>query len=181
MAEEIQTPTKRKKILKRLRNILIGSLILLIILVTAGAIYTWYMGQNTPIYREDNASESKTYSDLKPTVNNDPNQAVGVAIQSMSSPVAPGSEVFISVRTTPGANCKISVEYNKDTVETMKMKVAPMSGPDLIDKKADDWGIVNWSWDVPTSAKIGKWYTTVSCYKGSKWANAVGDLIVKNS
>jgi zona occludens toxin (predicted ATPase) len=181
MADEVKEPTRRKKILRRLRNILIGSLVLLIILVAAGIIYTWYMGQNTTAYSQDvSASEQDKYTEIKHVVNNDPNQMVGVALGSLSQTVAPGSQASVNVRTTPGADCKISVDYNKDTIKTMNMKVAPMSDPGLINKKADDWGTASWNWTVPADATLGKWYAKVICSRGEKWANAVADLIVKN-
>lgn len=179
-AKEAKKPTRQKRILKRLRNIVISAFVLLTILISAGAIYVWYMGQDVPDDSQDAAVVESTYKEIKHVVNNDPNQNVGVALGSLSQTVAPGSEASANVRTTPGADCKISVDYNKDNTTTMKMKVAPMSDPGLITKKADDWGTASWSWDVPTDATLGKWYAKVICSRGDNWANAVMDLIVKN-
>lgn len=142
--------------------------VLLVLFVTAGLFYTWYMGQNitmssiaTPVSAADDYAEVKS---VKPGEN----VAESLSIQSLTTPVMPGSNVAITVRTKPDSTCKISVIYNE---------IASVDSG-LIDKTADEYGMVSWSWSVENSVPVGTWPAKVTCYYGEQWAVVIGHLEV---
>ncbi|HET9721526.1 MAG TPA: hypothetical protein VFP32_00660 [Candidatus Saccharimonadales bacterium] len=82
-----------------------------------------------------------------------PESPIGAAVESLISPVSPGSNSSITVHTAPHAKCAISVKYNQ--------VVSTDSG--LSPKLADDYGQVSWTWTVDSSAPTGKWPVVVNC------------------
>ena len=146
----------------------ISAVVLLAIFVVAGIVYTWYMGRNvdssaiaTPVDTTDEYAEVKS---VRPAEN----VPESVAVQYFTTPVLPGSNAAISVRTKPDSTCEISVIYDK----------IPSTDSGLIDKTADEYGMVSWSWSVSDSVPIGKWPVKVTCYYGEQWAVGTGDLEV---
>jgi len=159
---------KKKRIIKLIRKISISIAIVLLSLVAVGVGYTWYMGKNV-----DSSSIAKpvdTTKDYVEVKNVKPAENVpeSVAVQSFTTPVLPGSNASISIRTKPDSTCKISVIYNK----------IASTDSGLVDKTADEYGMVSWSWSIEASAPIGKWPVTVTCYYGEQWAVGTGDLEV---
>lgn len=104
----------------------------------------------------------------KPHVPN-PSAPIGAAVESLISPVKPGSNSSITVHTAPGAKCTISVKYNQvaSTDTGLKPKVA------------DDYGQVSWTWTVGPTVPPGKWPVLVSCQYLTHSAVVQGDLEVK--
>jgi hypothetical protein len=98
-----------------------------------------------------------------------PNAKEGVAVQSLSSPVAPGENASIYIHTNRDSKCTITVVYNK----------IPSKDAGLAPKTADEFGLVSWSWTVEASAPVGKWPVTVTCEWNKKIAVVIDDLIVK--
>jgi hypothetical protein len=96
----------------------------------------------------------------------DENARVGVALQMINSPVLPGGETSISVRTNREAICTISVQYNKIEVKN----------PSFVEKTANEFGGVDWDWKVEENAPIGKWPVTVSCKKNKQWGVYTAEL-----
>lgn len=162
---------KKQRTIKSIRRAIISAVIILILLILAGLIYTWYTGKNVesssiniPVKKVDNYAEVKT---VKPAEN----VPESVAVQSFTTPVLPGSNVSMVVRTKPDSTCKISVTYNK----------IPSDDSGLVDKISDEYGMVSWSWSVSDSTPIGVWPAKVSCYygeNGEQWAVVIGDLEV---
>lgn len=141
---------------------------LIVIFVGAGIGYTWYMGQNTTpevaTVVENTPAGPVIAKPTKPAENT-PESA---SVQSLVSPVLPGSNSTITVRTKPDSICKISVIYDKTA--------SIDSG--LYNKTADEYGMVSWSWTIEESAPLGKWPVSVICAYHEKTAVVVGDLKV---
>lgn len=160
---------KRNK--KILRNILISLASLLLLAVVLGVLYTWIMGmtQQPP----EVPVKDITPKDSKPKVIKHTMPAedapVGASIQSMTTPIEPGSNVMLVVKTRPLATCTITAVYNK---------VASVDSG-LSKKTADDFGTVSWTWTVEESVPVGKWPVTVTCSYGKKSGVVIGDLVVK--
>lgn len=163
----------KKRLLKSVRNVLISVVVLLILAVGLGFGYTWYVSQDdSAIAAEEPAAEVKTTANsIKPQAQ-DPNAKVGVSVQSITSPVNPGANASIYIRTNPGATCKISVVYDKTASKDSGLK----------DKVTDEYGTTNWTWTVESDVPLGKWPVTVTCGLDEKrYAVVVGDLVVEKA
>ncbi len=163
--------TRRPIIPKPVAKILISSSVILAVIAGSGLAYTWYVGKYGGHVEsaEIEIPESKPRNLLEPT-KPAANANVGVAVQSLSSPVKPGDPASISIRTLPEAKCTIKVEYNK----------VPSTDPGLTEKVADEYGMTNWDWYVEDSAEVGVWPVWVTCAHGDKSAMVRGDLEVKS-
>jgi predicted peptidase len=137
-------------------------------MIIAGVVYTWYMGQQKPVVEASMPPKITSGPIIKHVAPADKNP-VGVAVQALMSPVAPGDNSYIQVKTNPNANCTIKVEYNEVATKD--------SG--LISKTADEYGAIMWSWTVDKTAPDGKWPVTVTCAKGKLSGVVVGKIQVK--
>lgn len=155
--------------LRRARNIAIGAIVTLVVLIAAGIGYTWYMGQNASQNSQafQTPGEAVVGPRVVPSVP-DPTAKVGASIQSLTTPVVPGSNASVMIRTNPGATCVISVEYDK----------IPSKDSGLIQKTADEFGMVEWAWTVEETAPLGKWPVTMTCANQKNSAMTRGDLEV---
>lgn len=70
-----------------------------------------------------------------------------LTIVDVTSPVSPGSSATVKVKTAPGADCSIAVEY----------KSGRSKAKGLDSKKADAAGDVSWTWVVGSNTSSG-WY-----------------------
>lgn len=166
----LKMPRSRKPILpKPVFKALVWMAILLVVGGGGAAAYIWYMGKNAK-FVESAAVEVPTRNPgnlLKPTQPAS-NNAIGVAIHALTSPVMPGSESSVMVRTRADAKCTIKVEYNK----------VLSKDPGLIEKIADEYGMVDWAWYIEETAPEGEWPVRVDCFYGDKSAMVIGKLIV---
>jgi hypothetical protein len=159
----------KKRIAHFIRNVLISILVLIVVFVGAGAIYTWVVGKSAkpvPTVTEDTTTV-KTTTIKSPQI--DPNAPESVSVQSLTTPVAPGENASVLIKTNPGSWCTIIVSYNEVNSKD--------SG--LVGKTSDEFGSVTWTWTVDASAPEGKWPVKVTCVRNSKSAVVIGDLIVK--
>lgn len=151
-----------------MRNTLIAIVVLAVLLVGAGVAYTWYTGKQEPVKKTEPVPVV-----ARPLVNTPtqplPTAKVGASVQSLTSPVAPGDNVTIAVKTNPKANCKITVEYNK----------VPSKDSGLIPKNADEFGLVSWTWTADIAAPVGKWPAKVTCANAKNSAMVQGDFEIK--
>ena len=81
------------------------------------------------------------------------NEAEGVAVAMLTSPVQRGQDASITINTNAGSLCNILVTYNK-----VVSKVDGL-GPAM----ADDFGSVGWTWTVAENTPIGTWPIKVTC------------------
>ena len=166
-----ETKVVKKRIVKYIRNIAIAIVILLILLIIAGLVYTWFMGQNVSDIPESAVpKKSQTTNALKrPTVN--PNAKVGVSQQMLITPIAPGSNTSMTIKTNPEAKCTITAVYDK----------VPSTDSGLTPKTADEYGIVSWSWTVEPSVPLGDWPVTVICANAKNSGMYIGHLVVSKN
>jgi hypothetical protein len=159
----------KTRILKFIRNTLISVGVLLVLALGGGAAYTWYMGQTeTPVAATPAPAATKPAPVIKPTAPA-PDAKMSASVQMITSPVAPGANASITVKSNAGSNCTIKVVYDKTASKD--------SG--LIPKVADEFGMVSWSWTVEASAPVGKWPVKVTCANTKNSAMVQGDLKVE--
>lgn len=169
----MQSNVKKKKnpFVKFIRNLLIGFLLLALLAFAIGAAYVWYTGRNNDGRFDSMQTGDSIKAPIIEAAQVDENARVGVALQMIDSPVTPGSGTSISVRTNREAVCTISVKYNEVEVKN----------PDFIEKTANEFGGVDWDWQVEPDAPIGKWPVTVSCKKNKQWGVYTAELQIVKS
>ena len=157
--EEEEELPRKQRVLRSLRNAAISFLVLLFLAVGGGAAYVWYIGEYSP---PDQAAMAKP---VEPIVHreaqrpkHDPKMPFGASVQMLSTPVLPGDNADITIKSVDDVTCKIVVELNK----------IPLKDSGLADKKTDEYGIVSWSWTIPENAPLGKWPIDVTCTSTAK-------------
>lgn len=160
---------KKSRVVKTIRNIAISVVVLLVVTVGAGAAYTWYAGRSAPV--TDIVTSPVEATSSRPVIKHvpqAPGTKIGASVQTITSPVEPGSNTSITVKTTPGAICTISVLYNDVASKD--------SG--LTSRVADEFGVVMWAWTVESSVPFGKWPVKVTCVMNEFSAVVQTDLVV---
>jgi hypothetical protein len=157
--------------LKTLRNVVINAVVLLVLVIGGGVAYIWYLGQDeaantSAIPAPIEAAPAPVIKPTRPAA--DAKQSA--AVQMLTSPVAPGENASIMVKTNAESSCTITVEYND----------VPSTDSGLKPKKADDFGIVSWTWTVEETAPVGTWPVDVNCSFNDQTAMVRGNLVVKN-
>jgi hypothetical protein len=155
------------------RNISLIIATLLFVGGVAGAGYVYYIGTTEPVEpaalpappTQNKIAQATTKPKAKPT------GPVGVSIQVLTSPVKPGGNASLTIRTRPDAACSVKVTY-KDQAST---------DGGLIPKTADEFGLVQWTWTVESSRPVGTWPVDVTCALGDMSGYVRGDLEVSNS
>lgn len=161
----------KKRIVRFLRNTLISIGVLLVLTIGGGVAYTWYMGEyaaspTTAIAAPVEAVPRQVIKPPKPS----PDAPASASVQMLTSPVMPGTNASITVKTNVEAECTISVEYNK----------IPSTDSGLKPETADEFGIVSWAWTVEESVPLGTWPVVVTCAANDKTAVVKGELVVAN-
>lgn len=159
----------KSRITKFIRNTLISVGVLLVLVLGGGVAYTWYMGEygettSTAIAVPVEAAPPTGITPTKPTAD----APVSASVQMLTSPIIPGSNASITVKTTAESECTITVEYNK----------VPSTDSGLKSQVADDFGMVSWAWTVEESVPLGKWPVIVTCAYNDKSAVVKGELVV---
>lgn len=150
-----------------LKKIAIGAIVLLLLLGLAGLAYTWWMGKQATVDIPD-APVSKPVTKAPSTISD--TAPVSVALQSLTTPVKPGENASMMVKTNPGAACSIKVEYTNNQSST---------DTGLVPKNADEYGIVSWSWKVEENRLPGVWPATVTCANAENSGVYVGKLEIQ--
>jgi hypothetical protein len=166
----VRIPSKRQKLLRKIRTFTIVFVILTGLVVGGAFLYAWYSGQQV----DEAAFAPKPVVKPKPTAvpgARDPNAPIGASIQLLSTPVIPGSNASLALRTSPDAVCTIQVLYNNVAVKD--------SG--LVPKKADVYGVTSWSWTVAPDTPLGTWPVKIVCELNKKTAYVQGELEVKKT
>ena len=81
-----------------------------------------------------------------------------ISLVSLTSPIKRGATATLSIKTTPGAYCTITVIY----------KSGPGQAAGLGPKTAGSDGRVSWSWKVGTNTTPGTWSIVVTAKAGGK-------------
>lgn len=76
----------------------------------------------------------------------------GIEIISLTSPIDPGEMATLTANTTPGAICKITVNYQSGNSEAQGLE----------NKTADSNGNVSWTWEVGANTTPGTYQIVVT-------------------
>jgi hypothetical protein len=109
---------------------------------------------------------SRPTAQARPTA--DPN-ALAVKVTAHTKSVGRGGTASVTIKTTPGAECGISVLYSG----------SPSSAKGLEPKEADKKGTVLWNWTVASNTKKGTWPIEISCSVGDRTGDAETNFTVK--
>lgn len=166
--------TPKQRALRQLRMTVIIFVVLLVLAIGAGLFYVWLMGLQAKPSAVTTAPQTNQPSFLTPHKVPD-NVAIGSSIQSISSPVSPGDNASLTVRTTESAVCTVKIIR----LDSSQKEVARVTDSGLSDKKADEFGMVVWTWTMPSDAAIAKWTADIFCTRGDKSTHSVGEVIVQ--
>ncbi len=155
---------------KTWKKIVISALLLVVLFFILGFVYV-FIGDGSSSKLTQVKAINVHYATVKPPPKPSPNTPVGVALEALDSPVAPGSNTSMIITTTPTAKCDITVSYDG--------RKSTDSG--LVPKTADAYGSITWSWTVPQNTPSGNWPIYVACYFHTKWAQLDETLDVSNS
>lgn len=154
-----------------MRNAIVGIFVVALLLVGGGFAYTYFLGpdgtQTADAVQQPARNEPRKVAE--PPKQN-PDAPIGASVQTLTSPVAPGSNASLAVRTGQLAKCKVSVVYGS----------VSSTDSGLLPKTADEFGSVSWSWTVGAEVPEGKYPVKVDCANaaGSKSAFVQADLVV---
>jgi hypothetical protein len=81
-----------------------------------------------------------------------------VKVTDRTKAVRPGGTASVTVRTSKGTRCRITVWYDS----------GPSEARGLGTKKAGSNGTITWRWMVGTRTHDGTYDVDISCAKGSK-------------
>lgn len=81
-----------------------------------------------------------------------PTSTPGLTVVSSTLNVSPGSMASIKVKTKPGAQGQITVEYSSGASKSKS----------LYPKTADSQGYITWTWKVGSTTKAGDWPVTIT-------------------
>jgi hypothetical protein len=156
-----------KKVQRRrfVRRLITSGAILAVIAIIGGFVYTWYMGQHQTTTISKTPARVTRPSFVPPKISS--TVRLGAAVEMLTTPVTPGSNVSLTVRTNAGAICTIQVKYGS--------AISKDSG--LVQKTADEFGVITWAWTVEPSTPKGSWPITVTC-KNKKYSAVVADKLV---
>lgn len=162
---------RRARVIKTIRttSLWIGALLLLAL--GGGAAYTWYMGQQPlpqAIAVSSPADEVTEPVSAAKHMNPDPKAKVSAAIEMLTSPITPGMNATVNIKTNANADCAVLVTYNK--VASKDSGLTP--------KTADEFGIISWTWTVESTVPYGTWPVKVTCTVNKQSAVVQGDLMV---
>ncbi len=160
----------RRRRRRLVKNTAVFLLILVMVFGAAGFAYTWYAGQQ----EVDPALDVSTLPKQQPQHKTTPptkNSQVGVSVQTFNSPLTPGQNASLGIKTLRGAACSITFTYNKDNERS--------DDTGLIPKIADEYGLVEWTWKISPAVTDGTWPVEVVCANGNKHSYSRSDLVIK--
>lgn len=144
---------------RRVRNVTITVVVMLTLIIGSGLFYTWYVGRNSNVEVAEVVEPNQKLPDpFERPKKMAPDAAVNVSVQMLTSPLVPGMNAMINIKTNNNAKCKISVAYNN----------VASTDSGLSEKVADEFGVVSWTWTVEQTAPLGSWPVTVTCANEKK-------------
>lgn len=152
-------------------RLVLACMFLVMALVIAGFVYAWYYAKTHPVKEgEVPQSKPKPISNSKPAKEVSPDTPVGVAIESLTSPVKAGDNASLSVKTLPTATCNLRLTYKDGTVS----KDAGLSP-----KVSDDFGIAAWTWTIEPTRSAGMATIEATCIHGKMSGYNKGEIVVQ--
>ena len=94
---------------------------------------------------------------------------LNLKVTAYTKSVRAGSNASITVKTNPGADCQITVEYSS----------GPSTAAGLEPKKAGTTGSATWKWKVGSHTTKGSWPITIQCDHGGRTATVKRNFTVK--
>lgn len=92
-----------------------------------------------------------------------------LSIVGFSSPVSPDSIVTVTAKTEPGADCRIEVSGGLESSRVGGLEA----------KRADESGVVFWTWQVRPNASPGNQPIVITASLGERAARAEITLVVQ--
>lgn len=168
--------TKQSRLIRFVRNLTVGVVILTVII---GGVYVVLLWLNKPKVASTPAPDATNKDNPSFMTPHKPPKdvAIGSSIQSISSPVSPGDNASLTLRTTESAVCTIKVVR----LDAEMREVQRVADSGLGDKTADEFGIVTWTWTMPANAAIAKWQADISCMRDSKGTRSIGEIVVQRA
>jgi hypothetical protein len=147
----------------------ISAFVILFILVGAGTAYTWFFGEADDV-KTTTAVSTPAFdpNPIKPSKVS-PNAQQSAAIEALNTPIKPGENTLITVKTLPKSICTISALYGK----------AENHDSGLTPKHANDFGIASWSWTIGADTPNGSWPIEITCAIDDKSAFVRGYQVVE--
>ena len=134
-------------------KIILSAFILLVLIFIAGFTYVYVSDSAKPNDQSiQQTAQIRHYKPITPPAAN-PTEPVGVAVESLDTPIMPGSPTSLIINTNSYAKCTITVQYNGIISKD----------PALAPKTADAYGILTWTWTVPKNTSVGNWPISVTC------------------
>lgn len=159
-------------------KILFAGFVVLVLLVAAGLAYTWWMGQQptVPVEQAEVAEAPRPATVQTRTVAED--APIGVSSQLLTSPVQPGENASLTVKTNPNAECAVTVTYGKAGDIS-----AQSTDSGLRPRVADAYGMTTWTWTVESSRPLGSWPVEVTCAnaKNSAYLRVMLDVATEST
>lgn len=157
--------------LRVVRNTAISIVVIGVLLVGGGLAYTYFLGPDgSQSAAQEQTPEPAVDRDIKPTKPS-ANTVASASVSALTSPVAPGDNTSLTIKTVPTAKCTVVVSYGG--------VAAKDSG--LSPKTADEFGIATWAWTVDGSAQLGTWPVKVTCGYNGRTAVVQADLVVSEA
>ena len=97
-----------------------------------------------------------------------PTPALTIKVVSLTSPINRGANATLTIKTTPGAHCNITVHYRS----------GPSEAEGLGLKIADGEGRVSWTWEVGTRTMPGTWSIVVGASVEGQTASTQMSFVV---
>jgi hypothetical protein len=155
--------------LRTIRNIVLSTLALVAICGAAGVVYVLITGRSTiSDAKAQPAPSPEPGAAIPKPPKPAPNAPESAGIESLDTPVKIGQNTSMSVKTLPDSVCAITFIYNN----------TPSKDSGLIQKNADDYGTITWSWTIGNEVPVGKWPAKVTCTLNKKSAVVIGDVEV---
>lgn len=151
---------------KTIRNVVISTALILLLIVAAGLAYTYYLGPTATDKAAPTTSKEEGVT-IKPRAPAADAKA-SAAIEFLTSPVQAGTNAQVSIKTVPTASCTIKVTYNG----------VPSTDSGLKTKTANEFGVVDWTWTISRSTPAGTWPIDVTCVYKTRSAYVQGHLEV---
>ncbi len=161
---------QKKAVLKKVVVTISSVVVLLILLIGAGVGYAWHTANQTPAPTTLSAPQAPkpvTIQRAKP----DPNAPAFAAVQSLTTPIAPGENGSVTVKSNLEAICIIAVEYQGQASQDSGLKRKPV----------DEFGLVTWAWTVGANEPEGERTVKVTCQHNDKTAFVQGTMLVTKS
>ena len=148
----------RQAALRRVRNIAIAVVVLVVLIIGAGVAYSLYTASLAKDQPQAVAPSLQKREEITPTAPN-PTAQVNVATSTLELRASPGENALFTVRTNAEATCDITVTYGDPG-----QREAQSQDSGLKRKVADAFGVVNWTWTIEPSRPLGKWPIEVTCF-----------------